>query len=316
MVRIAQGLLVLFAPIFAQHLPSIQCPRSLQQSQVCFGAVAPESVDWRIIDLPLTPTVNYIRNLLQEALKVEHGTIPLYLTTLYSIVNQSSFEAATIKGVVMEEMLHMVNAANVLNAIGGAPFIDRPDFIPQYPLVLPLINVTASITWFSKPTISHYQILESTPPGGYNASISAAYLHIVNMLTSLCNQHGESAVFTGNHSLQVESRTSSGQLARKVFSLQNASTALLGVADQGGGCPVTGQPWPEYVNISAGPLGGIYSHAARYMEILASRKYNETDTIGTPTGEALHVNWTSARRFTPNPTVTDFLVIRALRLLL
>ena len=211
------------------------------------------------------------------------------------------------RGVVIEEMLHMVNAANVLNAIGGAPFIDHPDFVPKYPLVLPLINVTASITWFSEESILHYQMLESVPKGGWNSTISAAYQHIINALTSLCGQHGEAAIFTGNSSLQVQATSNEGQMASKVFSLQNATTALLGVADQGGGCPVTGQPWPQVVNISAGPLGGIYSHAARYTEILKGRKYLPTDTVDEPSGPALNISWGHARRFTPNPSVNDFL---------
>ena len=57
------------------------------------------------------------------------------LSIRYSIIDQSSFAATTMRSVVMEEMLHMVNAANVLNAIGGTPFFDHPDFIPKYPLV-------------------------------------------------------------------------------------------------------------------------------------------------------------------------------------
>ena len=144
-----------------------------------------------------------MRTLVQEAIKVEFSTIPLYLTTLYSIVNQSSFEAMTVKSVVMEEMLHMVNAANVLNAIGGHPNIDHPEFIPKYPLMIPMINCSAEIVWFSEQSIQHYQILESVPPGGYNSSISEAYLHIVNLLTALVAQHGEPAVFVGDPSLQV-----------------------------------------------------------------------------------------------------------------
>jgi hypothetical protein len=251
--------------------------------------------------------VGYVQDLLQEAIKVEHGTIPLYLTTLYSIVNQSSFEAVSIKGVVMEEMLHMVQAANVLNAIGGAPFIDRPDFVPTYPLILPLINVTASIAWFNRETTAHYQMLESVPdPGGWNASISAAYMHITGCMTALCQQHGEAAVFTGNHSLQVESRTSNGEFAGKVLSLHDATLALMGVSDQGGGCPVEGHPFPEFVNISSGPLGGQFSHAARFTEILEGRQYWWNDTVGRPTGPERSVSWDTARKFTPNPTVSDF----------
>ena len=39
--------------------------------------------------------------------------------------------AELIESVVMEEMLHMVLAANVLNAIGGTPSIGRPGFVPR-----------------------------------------------------------------------------------------------------------------------------------------------------------------------------------------
>ena len=35
-------------------------------------------------------------------------------------------------------MLHMTIAANVLNAIGGKPVINKPHFIPHYPGPLPL----------------------------------------------------------------------------------------------------------------------------------------------------------------------------------
>ena len=105
-------------------------------------------------------------------------------------------QAQTLQSVVMEEMLHMVNAANVLNAIGGAPFFDHPAFIPTYPLVMPFLNMSADVVWFTEQSMQHYQILESTPPGGYNTSISAAYLQIINLLTALCGQHGEQSVFT------------------------------------------------------------------------------------------------------------------------
>ena len=46
--------------------------------------------------------------------------------------------------VVIEEMLHMTTAANLLNAVGGAPSIDQPAFIPSWPLEIPLINQVLS----------------------------------------------------------------------------------------------------------------------------------------------------------------------------
>jgi Ferritin-like len=75
---------------------------------------------------------------LQQAIELEHSTIPLYLYTLYSLDASKNPEIAQIiKSVSIEEMLHLTLAANVLNAIGGSPVLDTPDFIPTYPGPLP-----------------------------------------------------------------------------------------------------------------------------------------------------------------------------------
>ena len=286
------------------------CPEELPRDACLSDRGAPAEVRFNELDLPLNATLTYVHSLLQNALEVEHSTIPLYLSTQYSLVNQTSYAATTMRSIVMEEMLHMVNAANVLNAVGGAPFIDHPNFIPTYPLVVPFINMTVDLVWFTQQSIEHYQVLESTPPGGYNTSISAAYQQIVGLLTALCGEYGEKLVFSGNASLQVSAATSYGQAAVTVTTLADATAALIGVADQGGGCPVTGQPWPETVNISAGPLGGDVSHSARYAELLLGRAYNTTahDAPGTPTGALHPTAWSALEiyKFAPNPTVDDY----------
>jgi hypothetical protein len=75
---------------------------------------------------------------LQQAIELEHATIPVYLYALYSIVpGKNSTVAAILRSVVVEEMLHLVLAANVLNALGGSPVLDAADFIPSYPGPLP-----------------------------------------------------------------------------------------------------------------------------------------------------------------------------------
>ena len=75
---------------------------------------------------------------LQLAVELEHSTIPPYLTALYSIKQGSNVEVADlIRSVVIEEMLHMALSSNILISIGGAPNIDRPDFVPTYPGPLP-----------------------------------------------------------------------------------------------------------------------------------------------------------------------------------
>src|SRR5689334_1014219 len=83
-------------------------------------------------------TVASLRRHLQWAIELEHSTIPPYLCALYSIPDGSNTTASTlIRSVVMEEMLHMVLAANLLNAVGGEPNVDHADFVPSYPAYLP-----------------------------------------------------------------------------------------------------------------------------------------------------------------------------------
>ena len=78
--------------------------------------------------------INSLQKQLQQAIELEFYTIPLYLTSLYSIVeNHNTDGYKAIREVVMQEMLHFVQAANILIAIGGKVMIDGPDFVPKYP---------------------------------------------------------------------------------------------------------------------------------------------------------------------------------------
>jgi hypothetical protein len=76
---------------------------------------------------------------LQKAVELEHSTIPPYLTAMFSLkpgVNRKIGEL--IRTVVVEEMLHMTIAANILIATGGGPQINTADFVPDYPGPLPM----------------------------------------------------------------------------------------------------------------------------------------------------------------------------------
>ena len=76
---------------------------------------------------------------LQNAIELEHSTIPPYLTAMLSLRTGRNMDiAAQIREIVIEEMLHMTIAANILIAIGGSPAINKPEFIPKYPGPLPM----------------------------------------------------------------------------------------------------------------------------------------------------------------------------------
>ena len=83
-------------------------------------------------------SVDGLRTGLQNAVRLEHATIPTYLYALYSLKKGTNEEIATlVSGIVDEEMAHLALAANVLNAIGGTPAIDSRSLLPGYPGPLP-----------------------------------------------------------------------------------------------------------------------------------------------------------------------------------
>ncbi|MFF6888415.1 ferritin-like protein [Streptomyces sp. NPDC012421] len=83
-------------------------------------------------------SVDDLRSALQQALLVEHATIPPYLAALLSVKSGHNTEIVDIiRGVVLEEMQHMAQVGNLLNAVGGTPRIGRPGLVPTYPGRLP-----------------------------------------------------------------------------------------------------------------------------------------------------------------------------------
>lgn len=75
-------------------------------------------------------TVQDAQDMLQTAIGVEFGTLPPYLYALYSIRPNTNSEAMQrVKSVVLQEMIHMCLACNILNALGGNPVL-KPQSYP------------------------------------------------------------------------------------------------------------------------------------------------------------------------------------------
>src|SRR5438874_1137096 len=82
--------------------------------------------------------LNGLQDVVQTAIALEHATIPPYLTALYSLTPSANTDIRDrLRDVVVEEMLHMTLACNLLNAIGGKPDLTKPGFLPDYPSPLP-----------------------------------------------------------------------------------------------------------------------------------------------------------------------------------
>lgn len=79
--------------------------------------------------MPSLTSVEDAQSMLQTAIGVEFGTLPPYLYAMFSIPPGENVTAANlIKSVLMQEMIHMCLACNILNAIGGTPELTPPTY--------------------------------------------------------------------------------------------------------------------------------------------------------------------------------------------
>lgn len=80
-----------------------------------------------------------LHGMVQKAIELEHATIPTYLCAYFTLKRGTNQPIAEIiRSVLIEEMLHMSIASNLLIALGGHPAIDKPAFVPRYPGPLPM----------------------------------------------------------------------------------------------------------------------------------------------------------------------------------
>jgi hypothetical protein len=215
-------------------------------------------------------TLPGLRAALQQAIELEHATLPAYLYALYSLVPGKNVAIARLMlSVIMEEMLHMALACNILNAVGGHPLIDTPAFIPVYPGPLPGgvdANLQVPLSPFSLPLVEHVFMVIEEPedplhfpvlrmaPG--QLTIGQFYAQIKQTIVQLAAQ-GD--IFTGDPRRQLTKGFSPSELIA-VDDVATASAAIDTIVEQGEGTrtsPLDPQHEP--------------AHYYRYAEILHGR---------------------------------------------
>ncbi|MET3131337.1 rubrerythrin [Oxalobacteraceae bacterium GrIS 1.11] len=140
---------------------------------------------------------------LQNAIELEHCTIPPYLTAMFSLKPGINDDIARlIHEIIVQEMLHMTIACNIMIAIGGHPKINTKRFIPPYPGNLPMdiggADFIVGIEAFSKSLVKNIFMAIEEPenivPPGANlyaaqqdeyATIGAFYDAIKNKIRAL-----------------------------------------------------------------------------------------------------------------------------------
>jgi hypothetical protein len=244
---------------------------------------------------------------LQVAMELELSTLPPYMCALYSIVDGANLEAAgLVRSVLMEEMLHVSLAANVLNAIGGRPVLARREVLPHYPTALPDgdQSFTVNLQKFSREAIATFLRIElpaapSAAPqaDGYH-TIGQFYGAIENGLKRLAKSRA--ITFTHRPECQVEASDYYNGHGRiiTVNSLETALEALNEIRHQGEGISHSVMEDNEPLD----QLGYNLAHYFRFMEIAEGRRFQKGDSPrGGPTGPLLPVDWNAVRNMVPNP---------------
>ncbi len=259
-------------------------------------------------------TIASLRLHLQLALEVEHSVIPPYLCALYSIQDGTNVEAAAaVKEVVLEEMLHMTLAANVLNAIGGQPDLKHPKFVPSYPCYLPHGNntIVLNLAPFSREAVASFMTIEhpctkDAPPQAHHyATIGQFYAAIIDAIKHLAKRHPK--MFSGARSKQVSGKYyyNSGGEVVEVSDLESAIAALEIIVIEGEGRD------DSIYNRASLQLRADLKTLAHYFvfnQIYEGCYYTKGDTPKTgPTGGPFPVDWNAGiYPMRENPTIRNY----------
>jgi len=259
--------------------------------------------------MPITD-LHSLQDHLQEALEIEHATIPPYLCALYSIPEGSNREAASvIRSVVMEEMLHMILVANVMNAVGRKPVLAKQGFIKPYPTPLPHSDDSFSVELlpFSEQALSIFLKIErpakvgAPPQPDRFHTIGQYYEALEEALTRLTKELGPSKVFTGTPADQVPPGRwyyGGGGDVVPVCDLDSALRALKEVTEQGEGLDHT---------IWDGDKAPELAHYFRFAELRAQRRYLPEDTEASgPSGPEVPVDFGAVAPMGANPRSDDY----------
>jgi len=266
-----------------------------------------------------------LRRALQSAIELEHSTIPPYLTAFYTLTGEANKPIAKIvREVAIEEMIHMSLAANILNAIGGRPAINKERFIPEYPGPLPMgigteddgNKLIVPLKKFSIDLVRDIflRIEEPEDPIDFpdedgdaelpvddtdSKTIGEFYMDILRKLTwfeKLANRRGKT-IFIGHPDEQVTRVLGPGEIF-KVTDLESARHAINTIVEQGEGnttSPLDG-------------MGGL-AHYYSFAEIVEGRRLVKDDTVPdgfSYTGDPVTFDPTGVINMDPNPSLAKY----------
>ena len=236
--------------------------------------------DRRVIELAETNVdhrdLAWLKQALQWAIELEFFTIPPYLTAFWSVKDSSDPVAVAIREVLIEEMLHMSLACNMLVSIGGIPKIDDPEVVPRYPNPMPggvKPLLTVALEGLSETAIRTFMAIEEpetdistleavradetfTRIGEFYDAIENAFYGI-DEIESLMTREGQVEGYFGE-----TQQPDGSDVPKSIGTLSEVSAAIKLIKDQGEG---TSEDIGD-------PDTGELAHYYRFKEIDVGKK--------------------------------------------
>jgi hypothetical protein len=286
-------------------------------------------------------TAEELHDYLYRGLQLEHATIPVYLTALYSLHPETNSDAWHILRVVaIEEMLHLTLGANVINAVGGQPDLTGKGFVPTYPTRLPdgETDFLVDLQPFSEQAIDTFLQIErpGQAPDKSKRIVARSRAHepgqqagerrriIGPMLATVPGQPEQQfwsigefyqEIVHGIYYLEQEYR----KQGKTLFTGDPARQVTREYYYSGGGeiIPVTDlESCAKALQLIAeqgeGLGGGIYdgegelAHYYRFQQMKIGRFYLPPDEPDHPTGPPVSIDWAAAYPVKKNPRIADY----------
>jgi hypothetical protein len=186
--------------------------------------------------------------LVQNAIELEHATIPPYLTAMFSLKPNTEQEIWNIiHSIVIEEMMHMTISSNILNSLGGSPDINNPKFVPEYPGPLPMgigDGLIVGLAKYSKEQVKNVFMEIEEPENPLDLEVkpmlksAVPEFHTIGEFYDALKQKIDEIapdVLPGDPAKQVTSGFFSPELLFPIIKKQDALNAIDIIVEQGEG---------------------------------------------------------------------------------
>ena len=262
-------------------------------------------------------------------MQLEHGTIPPYLTALYSLHpgTQLRTPCHILRVVAVEEMLHLTLVANMLNAVGGEPDLTQPGLRARLPgatcpTARPTSRSAASVLPGRRrdvparssgrdeaPSEERRLAPRSRAPAPSRLARPGRAEHAVlqhrRVLRGdrprdrpVCTRSRATTLFSGDPARQVtpEYYYSGGGELIPVTDLDSARAGDPAHRRAGRGPAAAASTTPS----TSSP------HYYRFEQLLLGRYYQQGDKPGKPTGPPLQVDWDAVYPVKKNAKLADY----------